>query len=72
MEEPILFLCAETDNLFRAYRSGEIGNHPVLSGEQLLEGEPRTGVHAVFSTWGMPALTEEQIAYLNSWEMGTE
>ena len=56
-----LFLCDSTQNILNAYTKEQLKDSPILTGEALMSGGPHPEVEAVFSTWGMPKLTEEEI-----------
>ena len=58
----ILFLCGNKKAIYNAYTAAQIADHPVLATDELEEGRAYGEVEAIFSTWGMPALSEEAIA----------
>ncbi len=55
-----LFLCNNKQAIYNAYTPEQIGDSEVMTGQELLES-PRPDVRFVFSTWGMPAFSEEEI-----------
>ncbi len=55
-----LFLCNNKQAIYNAYTPEQIGDAAVITGQELLES-PRPDIRFVFSTWGMPALSEEEI-----------
>lgn len=62
--ENTVFLCNEKQNIHNAYTEEQIGGCPVISTEELKVSGPLKGVTTVFSTWGMPAFSEEEAALL--------
>ena len=59
-----MFLCSSKQAIYNAYTPEQIGAHPVLTPEELEPDRAYAGVEAIFSTWGMPALEEGDIARL--------
>jgi phosphoglycerate dehydrogenase-like enzyme len=59
-----LFVADNPQKLYDAYTEAQIGDAPVLSTAQLLAGEADIHTEYLFSTWGMPTLTVEQIQTL--------
>ncbi len=59
----LLFLCEQAQNLKNAYTAEQLARGTLLTTKELLAGPPLPGVEAVCSTWGMPCLTEEEIAH---------
>ena len=59
----IVFLCNSLRNIERAYSAEQIGGSPVMTLEAFKRA-PVSGVEYIFSTWGMPALSEDEIAAL--------
>ncbi|MBQ6550618.1 MAG: hydroxyacid dehydrogenase [Lachnospiraceae bacterium] len=57
-----LFLCETRQNLLNAYTDEQRAGSLMLTNKEFLAGPPLPKTEAVFSSWGMPALTEEQIA----------
>lgn len=57
----VIFLNNNKPVLQIAYTPAQMGDAPVLTQAELNAGEPLYGVDTVFSTWGMPALTEAEI-----------
>ncbi|MBR3502795.1 MAG: hydroxyacid dehydrogenase [Clostridia bacterium] len=58
----IMFLCGNKRAIYNAYTAEQIGNHPVLATDELEPDRVYGEVESIFSTWGMPALSEEDIA----------
>ena len=57
----ILFLCDDKGAVYNAYTREQIGAAPVRAFVEI-RAEGASGAEAVFSTWGMPRLTEAEIA----------
>jgi len=57
-----LFLSNSHFNINRAYTSAQIGGSPVRTYEELKE-TPLPDTEYIFSTWGMPEMTDAEIAY---------
>lgn len=56
----ILFLCTEKGPLYRAYTKEQIGNFFIRSWAELQQS-PLPETEYIFTTWGMPTLTEAEI-----------
>lgn len=56
-----LFLCQNKEALYRAYTKEQLGDGPVCTWEEL-KAAPLSQTRYIFSTWGMPALSKEEIA----------
>ena len=59
-----LFLCDNKQNILNAYQDEQLQGSLILTGEELRAGGPRPEIETVFSTWGMPRLTEDEISSL--------
>ena len=59
-----LFLCDNKQNILNAYQDEQLQGSLILTGEELRAGGPHPEIEAVFSTWGMPRLTEDEISSL--------
>ena len=60
--DTIMFLCGRKQAIYNAYTAAQIADHPVVETGELEEGRAYGEVETIFSTWGMPALSEEDIA----------
>ena len=58
----ILFL-GQREQILKAYTPEQIANHPVLEAADLNPACIYSDVHAIFSTWGFPVLSQEEIAH---------
>ena len=56
-----LFLCKDRQSLLNAYSEEQRAGSLLLTNEELMAGSPHPEIEAVFSTWGMPGLTEAEI-----------
>ena len=57
-----MFLCENVQNIYNAYQKKQIGESLVLSTEEFMAQGSFPEIESVFSTWGMPRLTEDEIA----------
>lgn len=58
----VIFLSDYKELIHKAYTVNQIDNNPILNGQELKEQIVDTqDTEYIFSTWGMPALTEEEI-----------
>lgn len=57
-----LFLCETKQNLLNAFSDEQRAGSLILTNKELLAGPPHPETEAVFSSWGMARLTEEEIS----------
>ena len=57
-----LFLCENRQNLLNAFSDEQRAGSLLLTNEELMSGPAHPEIEAVFSSWGMPCLTEAQIS----------
>ena len=57
-----LFLCETEKNLINAFTEEQRAGSLMLTNQALMTGTPHPEIKAVFSSWGMAQLTEEEIA----------
>ena len=60
----VMFLCNNKQAIHNAYTPEQIGDHPILTAAELDSQGGCEQTEVVFSTWGMPPLTEEEIGRL--------
>lgn len=58
----MIFLAADKSRLYNSYTESQLAAAPVLDMTDVMESpEMYTGTKVIFSTWGMPSLTTEEI-----------
>ena len=57
-----LFLCETRQNLLNAFSEEQRAGSLLLTSEEFMTGPAHPEIEAVFSSWGMPCLTEAQIS----------
>ncbi len=61
MNQKVLFVCDNIQTIYRVYTREQIGDAPVISTEELRLGLAPKDTAYLFSTWGMPKLSEAEI-----------